>query len=394
MKIPCVYMRGGTSKGCLFLKKDLPEDRSQWDETFLKVMGGPDPKQIDGLGGTVSSNNKILIVSPGEQPGIDVEYLVAQVVVGEPVVDYSANCGNMTSAVGPFSIDQGLVRATDPVTKVRMLNLNTNKVIEEFVPTRDGRVEEDGDCAIAGIDGTGAELKVNFLNPAGAKTGKLFPTGKATDELEIDGLGRISVSAIDISNIFVFIDSADIGIQGDELPARLNSDRKLMDTLEQIRGMVAQRAGLVDRWQDAAQTTAGSPKLVIIVPPRTYTDIAGRLVRQEDMDICVRIVSVGAVHKASPLTGATAIGGAAFIKDCIMQRYLGGRTLTDSVRIGHPSGVMKVYVDHESQDGEILFKGIAGQRTARKIMEGTVYTSDRLKVVPLKNATKRKEETE
>jgi len=376
MRIPCVYMRGGTSKGAMFLKKDLPEDKRLWDDIFLKVMGGPDPKQIDGLGGTVSSNNKILIVSQSEQAGIDVDYLVAQVVVGEPVVDYSANCGNMTSAVGPFAISQGLVKTDIPVTKVRMLNLNTNKVIEEFVPTKDGVVEEAGDCAIAGIDGMGAELKVNFLNPAGAKTGKLFPTGKEADEIEVEGLGLISVSVIDISNVFVFVHSSDVGIKGDELPAKLNGDKKFLDTIERIRGTVAQKIGLVDRWQDAAAKTAGSPKLVILAPPMDYTDIAGRSVKKEDMDICVRVVSVGAVHKASPLTGATAIGGAAFIKDCIMQRYLGGKKLTDSLRIGHPSGVMKVYVDYEVVGGEIHFNGIAGQRTSRKIMEGYVYIRD------------------
>jgi len=369
-------MRGGTSKGAMFLKKDLPEDRSLWDDIFLKVMGGPDPKQIDGLGGTVSSNNKILIVSPSTREGIDVEYLVAQVVVGEPVVDYSANCGNMTSAVGPFSIWQGLVKAESPVTKVRMLNLNTNKVIEEYVPTGDGIVEETGECAIAGIDGTGAELKVNFLSPGGAKTGKLLPTGQATDTIFIEGLGQISVSAIDISNVFVFVHSSDIGIKGDELPAKLNGDKKLMETIEHIRGTIAQKIGLVDSWEAAATRTAGSPKLVILAPPTDYTDISGRPVRKEDMDICVRVVSVGAVHKASPLTGATAIGGAAFIKDCIMQKYLAGADLTDSLRIGHPSGVMKVYVDYETVNGEIDFKGIAGQRTARKIMDGYVYVRD------------------
>ncbi|HWR61473.1 MAG TPA: PrpF domain-containing protein [Clostridia bacterium] len=376
MKIPCIYMRGGTSKGAMFLKKDLPEDRSLWDDIFLKVMGGPDPKQIDGLGGTVSSNNKILIVSPSTREDIDVEYLVAQVVVGEPVVDYSANCGNMTSAVGPFSIWQGLVKAESPVTKVRMLNLNTNKVIEEFVPTRDSIVEETGECAIAGIDGTGAELKVNFLSPGGAKTGKLLPTGQATDTIFIEGLGQISVSAIDISNVFVFVHSSDIGIKGDELPAKLNGDKKLMETIERIRGTIAQKIGLVDKWEEAAARTAGSPKLVILAPPMDYTDISGRTVRKEDMDICVRVVSVGAVHKASPLTGATAIGGAAFIKGCIMQKYLAGADLTDSLRIGHPSGVMKVYVDYETINGEIDFKGIAGQRTARKIMDGYVYVRD------------------
>jgi 2-methylaconitate cis-trans-isomerase PrpF len=282
----------------------------------------------------------------------------------------------MTSAVGPFAISQGLVRADSPATKVRMLNLNTNKVIEEFVPTKDGVVEEDGDCAIAGIDGTGAELKVNFLNPGGAKTGKLLPTGGSADEIDVEGLGKITVSVIDISNVFIFVNSSDVGINGDELPAKLNGDKKFLDTIERIRGTVAQKIGLVGRWQDAAAKTAGSPKLVILAQPMDYTDIAGRAVKKEDMDICVRVVSVGAVHKASPMTGATAIGGAAFIKGCIMQNYLQDKKLTDSVRIGHPSGVMKVYADYEITDGGIHFNGIAGQRTSRKIMDGYVYIKD------------------
>ena len=192
----------------------------------------------------------------------------------------------------------------------------------------------------------------------------------------MEGLGVISISAIDISNVFVFVHSPDVGIKGDELPAKLNSDKKFLVIIECIRGSVAQKIGLVDRWQDAKARTAGSPKLVILAPPMDYIDIVGRAVNKKDMDICVRVVSVGAVHKASPLTGATAIGGAAFIKNCIMEKYLKGKELASSLRIGHPSGVMKVYVDYEAVGGEIHFKGIAGQRTSRKIMEGYVYIKD------------------
>jgi len=372
MKIPCVYMRGGTSKGAMFMKKDLPEDKSLWDDIFIKVMGGPDLKQIDGLGGTVSSNNKIVIVSSSTKDDIDVEYLVAQVLVGEPVVDYSANCGNMTSAVGPYAISQGLVKADKPTTKVRMLNLNTDKVIEEYVPTKDGFVEENGDCSIAGIDGTGAELKVNFIDPAGAKTGMLFPTGSRIDEIVVEGLGRITATIADISSITVFIIGRDIGIKGDELPSSLNNDKRFLDAVERIRGTAAMKLGLVDKWQDAATRTAGTPKLVILAPPTDYTDVAGRAVMKEDMDVCVRVISVGAVHKASPLTCAMAIGGVSFIEGTVIESCIKDKKTADSVRIGHPSGVMKVYVDYET-DGEIRFNGIACQRTARKIMEGYVY---------------------
>jgi len=369
-------MRGGTSKGAMFNKNDLPKDREKWDEIFLKVMGGPDPKQIDGLGGTVSSNNKILVVSLSGKPGVDVEYLVAQVVVGKPLVDYSANCGNMTSAVGPYAIDRGFVKATGTSTKIRMLNLNTDKLIEETIPTRDGKVVEEGDCSIAGIDGTGAELKVSFLDPAGSKTGKLLPSGSPLDELDVEGVGKIPVSVIDISNVFVFVRGADIGVRGDESPAKLNGDAKFLDTVERIRGVAAQKIGMVANWRDAAIKTAGSPKLIVVSPALDYADVAGKPIKGADMDFSVRVVSVGAVHKATPVTAAVAMGGAAFIEGGVLTEYLRGASLTDSVRIGHPSGTMKVYVDYSAQEGQVKFSGIAAQRTARKIMEGIVYVKD------------------
>ena len=204
-KFKTVFMRGGTSKGCMFLKEDLPEDRNQWDEIFLQVMGNPDPKQIDGLGGTVSSNNKIVIVWKSDKENVDVEYLVGQVIVGKSQVDYKSNCGNMTAAVGPFAVEEKLVEVIEPITTVRMFNCNTGKLINVTVPCKDGTFAEDGDCEIAGVDGTAAELKVNFLNPAGAKTGKLLPTGNQIDVLDIEGLGKIEATIFDVSNPMVLV---------------------------------------------------------------------------------------------------------------------------------------------------------------------------------------------
>ena len=177
-KFPVVYMRGGTSKGIMFLEKDLP-GREEWDDIFVQCMGSPDPKQIDGVGGCVSSNNKIVVVRPSERPGVDVDYIVGQSIVGQSKIDYKSNCGNMTAATAPYAVEMGLVEhLTEPVTTVHMFNLNTNKYIDVDVPVKDGQFNNEGDCAIAGIDGTAGELRVNFLNPAGSKTGKLFPTGK------------------------------------------------------------------------------------------------------------------------------------------------------------------------------------------------------------------------
>ncbi len=205
-----------------------------------------------------------------------------------------------------------------------------------------------------------------------------MPTGKARDEVFVEALNKsIPISAIDISNVLVLVRSEDLGMRGDELPAQMAANRPLMDIIECIRGKVAQQIGLVSDYREAAVKTAGSPKLAVISPAHDYTDIKGRLVKKQDMDVCVRVVSVGQPHKASPLTSATAIGGAAFIDGSILQDVLGGAALTDSVRIGHPSGVMKVYAFFKKDQNSVYFSGIAGQRTARVLMEGVLHVRDK-----------------
>ena len=222
-KFPVVYMRGGTSKGIMFLEKDLP-GREEWDDIFVQCMGSPDPKQIDGVGGCVSSNNKIVVVRPSERPGVDVDYIVGQSIVGQSKIDYKSNCGNMTAATAPYAVEMGLVEnLTEPVTTVHMFNLNTNKYIDVDVPVKDGQFNNEGDCAIAGIDGTAGELRVNFLNPAGSKTGKLFPTGQVQDVLEIPELGSIRCTILDVSNPIVLVRAEDLGASGTELPAAVDS---------------------------------------------------------------------------------------------------------------------------------------------------------------------------
>ena len=230
-KFKTVFMRGGTSKGCLFKKEDLPADRAEWDQIFLQVMGSPDPKQIDGMGGTVSSNNKIVIIWQSEEPDVDIEYLVGQVIVGKEQVDYKSNCGNMTAAVPAFAVEEGMVEITEPVTTVRMLNKNTDKYINVDVPIdpETHTFAQDGECEIAGVDGTAAELKVDFLNPAGAKTGKLLPTGHVMDVLDIPGFGKLEATIIDVSNPIVLVRAEDIGMKGTELPSEINSWHSVCD---------------------------------------------------------------------------------------------------------------------------------------------------------------------
>ena len=367
-----VYMRGGTSKGCMFHREDLPADRAEWDDIFLQVMGSPDPKQIDGMGGTVSSNNKIVIVWKSDLPGVDVEYLVGQVIVGKRQIDYKSNCGNMTAAVGPFAVEEGMVPVAEPITTVHLLNRNTEKYIDVTVPCRDGAFCQDGDCHIAGVDGTAAELRVNFLNPAGAKTGRLLPTGRTLDVLDIPGHGPIEATILDVSNPMVLVRAQDIGLTGTELPEAINGDRAASDLLEKIRGTAACMMGFARDLEDATANSPAVPKVGFFTAPAAFDDIEGGRVEPADMDICARVISVFKCHKACPLTSASAISVAARLEGSLIQKELGAVGDGQTVRIGHPSGVMTMIPTFEGED----LTGVAVQRTARRIMDGVVYVRD------------------
>lgn len=374
-KFNVVYMRGGTSKGCIFHKEDLPENRVEWDDIFVQVMGSPDPKQIDGMGGTVSSNNKIVIVWKSDEPNVDIEYLVGQSIVGKSQIDYKSNCGNMTAAVPAYAVEEGMVDITEPITVVRMLNKNTDKYINVSVPIdpETHTFAQDGDCHIAGIDGTAAELKVNFLNPAGAKTGKLLPTGYVTDTFEIGGK-QIVYSLVDVSNPLILVAAEDIGLTGTEMPTELDENKKASELLEQIRGNAAVLMGFAKNLEDAKVNSPAVPKVGVFTSPKDYQGISGNIVSAEDMDVCVRILSVFKCHKACPLTAANSVAVLAKLKDSVIDQKLHTASHGDSsVRIGHPSGIMKQYVDMTVSANHVEVKGVAGQRTARRIMDGCVY---------------------
>ncbi len=374
-KFNVVYMRGGTSKGCIFHKEDLPENRAEWDDIFVQVMGSPDPKQIDGMGGTVSSNNKIVIVWKSDEPNVDIEYLVGQSIVGKSQIDYKSNCGNMTAAVPAYAVEEGMVDITEPITVVRMLNKNTDKYINVSVPIdpETHTFAQDGDCHIAGIDGTAAELKVNFLNPAGAKTGKLLPTGYVTDTFEIGGK-QIVYSLVDVSNPLILVAAEDIGLTGTEMPTELDENKKASELLEQIRGNAAVLMGFAKNLEDAKVNSPAVPKVGVFTSSKDYQGISGNIVSAEDMDVCVRILSVFKCHKACPLTAANSVAVLAKLKDSVIDQKLHTASHGDSsVRIGHPSGIMKQYVDMTVSANHVEVKGVAGQRTARRIMDGCVY---------------------
>lgn len=378
-KFRTVFMRGGTSKGCIFHREDLPEDRSQWDNIFLQAMGDPDPKQIDGLGGTVSSNNKIVIVWKSEEKNVDVEYLVGQVIVGKSQVDYKSNCGNMTAAVAPFAVEEGMIEIKEPLTTVRMLNKNTDKYINVTVPIDPDthNFAQDGECEIAGVDGTAAELKVDFLNPAGSKTGKLLPTGKTLDVLDIPGHGKIEATILDVSNPLVLVRAEDIGMKGTELPDDVNNNKTVCELLEKIRGTAACMMGFAKDLKDAEANSPAVPKVGFFTAPVNYTDIAGKNVNASKMDICARVISVFKCHKACPLTAASAISVASQLDGSIIQKVLGAEISgRETIRIGHPSGIMTM-IPTITRHGDDMTKtevpGVAVQRTARRIMEGTLF---------------------
>ncbi len=370
-KYPCVYMRGGTSKAVFFHEKDLPEDKSQWDEIFLKVMGTPDIKQIDGMGGTVSSTSKIAIIAPSDRPDVDVNYTFRQVDIVIPRVDGKANCGNISSAVGPFAIDEGLVTAVEPVTVVRILNTNTNKIIEEHVRVENGRAMVHGDERIKGVPGTGSRIDMYFEDPAGAGTGKLLPTGKKKETFDVPGYGPIEVSVIDCSNTIVFIRACDLGIKGTEL-TELNENKDVMEQIERIRCLAAQKCGFVENWEDARTKSTSLPKVSIISKPQSYIDMDKNEVQAEEMDLCVRAVSVGALHKAYPITVSIGTGSAAMIEGTIVNEVVKPSPGQTVICLGHASGVTAVDI---IMAGERIVKG-GVTRTARRIMDGYVYVRD------------------
>ena len=367
IKIPCVYMRGGTSKAVFFHREDLPEDEQLWPALFMKVMGTPDKKQIDGMGGAHPTTSKIAVISKAKTADHDIDYSFFQVAVEEPYVDTRINCGNISCAVGPYAVDEGLVAAVEPVTIVRVYNTNTGKYIEEHVPVRHGRALAEGQDRITGVPGTGAGMRVFFMNPGGATTGRLFPTGNRRDVLKPEGYTPVEVTMIDCSNPVTFVRAEDLGLSGTEI-SNFTQDAELLRHIEAIRAQAAVCYGYVQRAEDAAEKSLARPKVSVFSPPQDYMGSHHEMIRAESMDICSRVVSVGVFHKTHPITSGIAIASAAAIPGTVVHDC--ARHTGDSVfRVGHPYGVLPIEVQVE---GEHVIKG-GTIRTARRIMDGNVY---------------------
>ena len=375
IKIPAVFMRGGTSKAIVFKEQDLPADRSRWDDIFLAAIGSPDPsgRQLDGMGGGVSSLSKICIVGPASRPDADIDYTFAQVLVKDKRVDYSGNCGNMSSAMGPFALDEGLVRAGGPEAVVRIHNTNTRKIIRSRFPLDEGLAAVDGELAIPGVFGTGAPVRLEFLNPGGATTGMLLPTGNVTDVLDVPGVGRIEASLVDAANACVFVRAADVGLTGIEMPEALDADRGIMDKLGAIRLAASVAMGIAKEIESAASITT-VPFIGFVSGPQAAKTLSGEPIHADAIDLTGRVVSSGQTHRALPLTASLCMAVAARLEGSVVNQAMRGASGGDApIRIGMPSGVLVVAASVKREKGQWIAEQGAFYRTARRLFEGAVY---------------------
>lgn len=375
--IRCSIVRGGTSKGIYFLENDLPKEQALRDKVIQSAFGGVDIRQIDGLGGADTLTSKVAIIGPSTREGCDIDYTFGQVSFQAPLVDYKGNCGNISAGVGPFAIDAGLVAAVEPVTTVRIHLTNTDNVIVAEVPVKDGRACVEGDFAIDGVPGTGSRITLDFSDTQGAQTGKLLPTGNAKDVFDFGERGKFEVSLVDAGNPLVFITAASLGMDGTETPAEIDSNKPLMEKIEMIRGRAAVKFGLVEKEEDAARLSPYVPFFAIVSPPKDYTCYNGKKVQKEDIDVVSRLQFMLHMHKTYPGTGTVCTGCAARIPGSVLWDQLSEEARNGSVlRIGHPAGIIPVESTGEERNGEIFITRAAFYRTARKIMDGTVYVKN------------------
>jgi 4-oxalomesaconate tautomerase len=349
-KIPCVMMRGGTSRGPFFLASDLPADEATRADVLLAAMGSPHEYQVDGIGGATPLTSKVAIVSPSRHPEADVDYLFAQVLVNERFVDTKPNCGNMLVAVGPFAIESGIVRATHPETSVRIFNVNTGALVEAIVQTPGGEVTYAGESAIDGVPGTAAPVRLNFRSAIGAVTGKLLPTGKPLDV--IDG---VEASCVDAAMPVVLMPAAQLGRTGQETAAELDADRALMARMEAIR----RKAGVLMGMGDVSRLVV--PKIALLSPAAHGGTITSRYFVPD------------ACHKAHAVTGTLCVAAACATPGTVAARIAPRLSAPQGVVvIEHPSGTIAIDLDVELAGGSGIIRRAALIRTARRLFEGRV----------------------
>ncbi|MFL2933351.1 MAG: 2-methylaconitate cis-trans isomerase PrpF family protein [Thalassobaculaceae bacterium] len=377
-RVAAVFMRGGSSKGVFFHASDLPIDRLEWDRIFMSAIGSPDPygRQLNGMGGGISSLSKAVVIGPASRPDTDLDYTFAQVAVKEELVDYSSNCGNLSSAVGPFAIDTGLIKADETSKIILIHNTNSKKIIRATIPTKDGFAQVNGNFKIPGVSGTGAQIRLDFLEPGGTKTGSLLPTGNPTDTISIKSAGDFEVSLIDSSVPCAFVAAERFGLTGAETIEELERNLELMDLVELIRLESGVKMGLA---KSITEVPATAPKLGIVSKSSSYRTLAGEVINPSSADVTARIWSMGQVHRVLPLTGAMCLAIACRVPGTICNDIVADGE--GDVRISNPSGILPLDAKVVIKNATPFALQVTAYRTARTLMEGNVLipnTSDYL----------------
>ncbi|WP_435156687.1 PrpF domain-containing protein [Haladaptatus sp. DFWS20] len=364
--IRCALVRGGTSKGILISSGELPSEHH--DEAILSLFGSYEPRQVDGLGGATSTTSKLMIVSPSSRPAVDIDYTFGQVGVTEPLIDYGGNCGNMTTAIGPFAYDEDLIDVVpndDDRVSLSLYNTNTETVLEQSFPVDDTRAVPTGSFSIEGVPGTGARVDTTFLDPGGSKTGSLFPLGAPTVTVETP-VEHIEATVLDVTTPVVFVRASDLGLSGTENPDRVDTDQQLLERIERIRAHVCAELGFVDDPADAARESPGFPKLAFVSEPQSYDTEGGR-VAENQIDITARIMSMQYLHPIYAVTGAACTAAATLLSGTIPNKV--ARSAGTEVVLGHPRGTMSVSATVE----EGTVQSVTISRTQRRLMEGKAF---------------------
>ena len=371
-RIRAAIIRGGTSKGVFLFADELPHDSAVRDKVILAIFGSPDPRQINGLGGADPLTSKVAIISRSTRSDADVDYTFGYVGIDKAAVDYQGNCGNISFGVGPFAIDEGLIPAKEPLTMVRIFNTNTKKIIESEVPVSGGKAVTEGDFKIYGVPGSGARIVMNFVNSAGSKTGKLLPTGNVIDQIELSDGRKVRCSLVDAANPAVFVQAADIGFTGTELPQDTIANPRILEVMEEIRVKAAIMMKLAPN-PDAVSPAV--PKVAFVSAPQPYQTSTGKTIPASGCDLVARTKALAVMHKAYAITGGICLSAAALIEGTVVNQVVGPSAKREGlVRIGHPSGV-SVFVSAVTRkaSGEFDLTKSAVAGTARRLMDGYVY---------------------
>jgi 2-methylaconitate cis-trans-isomerase PrpF len=375
VKIPASFWRGGTSRAVFFKEEDLAAyDAPTRDLIILAALGSPDPygRQVDGLGGGISSLSKVGIIGRGSDAETDVRFTFGQVDVERPFVDYLGTCGNMSAAIGPFALDEGWVRPLEPVTPVRVLSTNTGKHYLAYVPVRDGQAETEGDYSIDGVPGTGAPIALEFLDPGGSSGGRLLPTGHATETLVLDSGRRVTVSLVDAAIPMVFVLAEAVGASATEMPQDLDTNQPLQELLEEIRAQAAVHLGLAESAAQAREKVKAVPKIALVAAPAAYHTTRATPIDADRVDLVSRMISMGKTHRTFAGTSSMCLAVASAIPDTVVHA-VARQAQVGRVRIGHPAGIMEVGAKVSPVGDDWRVESVTTQRTARRIMDGFIY---------------------